>query len=136
MKTKEINLGYIRIADWKITDKLFSSWFYEEPEYASEIKACDPKTIVLPPNKEYILIINYPVRENYVTILKTGKIGMNRVNLIDFICRHYRKMYKEEQDTPAIDGCGKYGIRYHDIGDLMLHSADVNGNKITLGVDS
>ena len=133
------------------------SWDYyydEKDEFHDEdakkqVKACDPKEVVLPPNKEYILVISYPVSTNYKAKLKTGKKGMTRLQLASQICKHYRKMYAEEDssaggDPGHIPGMlnraqseGKYGIWGHDIGDLVLCDADVDAKgNITLGVDS
>jgi len=100
-------------------------------EENQKVKKCDPDEIVLLPNKEYTLIIDYSVRYQYKSKIKTGKRGITRLKLADKICKHYDKMYREN------DRSGKYGIYGHDINDLILVSATVDEkNNIRLGVDS
>lgn len=157
MKKKNIRIGDVQIADWDPKDgRMFQDWYYdedatffEEGEREAAIKKCDPNEVILPPNQEYTLIIDYPVSTEYKAKLKTGVKGMTRIQFADKVCKHYRKMYDEEDRTAGkktgnIPGMmnrstseGKYGIWGHCIGDLMLVSATVfpNGN-IKLGVDS
>jgi hypothetical protein len=148
---KNIEIGAVCISNWSPKGKkMFSdSFFYEESEYDKDIKKCDPDEVVLPPNKEYTLVIDYPVENPYKAKIKTGKKGLTRLQLADKICKHYRKMYDEEDETAGGDpghipgmlnraeSEGKYGIWGHDIGDLVLCSATVKENgDIFLGVDS
>lgn len=157
MANKNIKIGAIRISEWTPKDgKMFSWDFYYNKndefycdEYAESVEMCPPKEVVLPPNKEYTLVIDYPVSNPYKAKLKTGKRGLTRLQLADKICKHYRKMYAIEDGTAGGDpghipgmlnrarSNGKYGIWGHGIGDLVLCDATVkpNGN-IFLGVDS
>lgn len=145
------------VANWSpIYGLMFSDdYYYDERDdlhdksCKRQVEACDPKEVVLPPNSEYTLIISYPVSTNYTTKLKTGKKGMTRIQLASNICKHYRKMYAEEDSSSGGDpghipgmlnraqSDGKYGIWGHDIGDLVLCSAEVDAKgNITVGVDS
>jgi len=154
---KEIKIGAVAIHDFDLScGKMFSYDFYYDKNddlydesCDKEVKECDPKEVVLPPKQEYTLVIDYPTSTPYKAKIKTGKKGMTRIQLADKICKHYRKMYAEEDatsggDTGHIPGMlnrmpseGKYGIWGHDIGDLVLCSATVKKNgEIHLGVDS
>ncbi len=152
MSKKTIELGAICISTWDPADgQMFSySYYYEDDEYKKEVAKCNPKEVVLPPNEEYTLKITYPVSNPYKTTLKTGKRGLTRLQLVDKICKHYRKMYNEEDSTSGGDpghipgmlnrmpSEGKYGIWGHDISDLVLCSATVDpkSGTINLSVDS
>jgi hypothetical protein len=153
-KTKEIKLGYIQICNFNPKNKqLFPEWYYDknDPDYEEnqvDVNGLGLSDIILKPNKVYTLIIDYPVTNKYSASFTTPKTGLTRIQLVNLICRHYRKMYKEEEKdvngpTGNIPGMfnratsnGRYGIWGHDIGDLTLHSAYIKGNIITLGVDS
>jgi hypothetical protein len=148
-----IQLGAIDIENWKPTSKKCFSYdfYYETDEYKNDVENCKPDEVVLKANKTYKLIISYPVSTPYTVDINTGKKGLTRIKVIDLICKHYRKMYAEEDgsssmgDPGHIPGMlnrnisdGKYGIWGHDIGDLCLVNMYVNDNKktIELGVDS
>lgn len=90
------------------------------------------------------VIIDYPVSNEYVFILKSTK-GFTRSQLLHEICKQYQLMYKEEEDSATIktippdkrttiynrnETNGKYGIWGHDIEDLALSKITVykNGN--------
>lgn len=138
---KKINIGAVSIHDFdRSCGKMFSwSFYYDKKDvfydesYDKDVKECDPKKIVLPPEQEYTLVIDYPTSIPYKSKLKTGKKGMTRIQFADKVCKHYRKMYDEEVATPG----GKYGIYGHGICDLVLCNATVKNNReIHLGVDS
>ena len=153
----KIKIGAVQIATWEPSSKrMFSfNYYYDKnddfhgSDEEREVKECDPDEVVLPPNKEYTLVIDYPTSVPYKAKIKTGKRGITRLKLADKICKHYGKMYREEDKTAGGDpghisgmmnrnqSGGKYGIWGHDIGDLVLVDAVVykNGN-IHLGVDS
>lgn len=156
---KKIKIGAVQISDWrencKKQKKMFSyDFYYNEKdefyckEYAEEVTDCPPDEVVLLPNKEYTLIIDYPVTNEYKKNFKTGVKGMTRLQFADLVCQEYHKMYNEEDkssggDPGHIAGMynrnkseGKYGIWGHDIGDLVLVEAEVKEKNITLGVDS
>lgn len=132
---KEIKLGAAVIATWESSSGCFSYDFYKE-EYPEQYKECDPNEIILKPNKEYTLIIDYPVSNCYKAKVKTGIKGIARLKAIEIICKHYRKMYYEEDFSPSKRN--KYGIWGHNISDLVLCSMQIDERKkvITLGVDS
>lgn len=105
--------------------------------------------VVLIPNQEFTLKIDYPLSTPAKFKFKSGKKGITTKQLIKKIREFYKKVYDEE-DSSANSGTGhipgmlnrdfsdgKYGIWGHDIGDLVLVEAKVsNKNVITLGVDS
>lgn len=153
--SKEINLGYLHIASWNPKkEKLFPDYYYDknhelhEEEYFKQTQIYQPDDVVLPPDKEYTLIIDYPVKNPYKAKITTGKSGITRKKLAEVACKHYRKMYKEEDKSTKIkpglikgmfnrrETNGKFGIWGHVIEDLILHSAQIKGNNIELGVDS
>lgn len=83
----------------------------------------------LPPNESYKLIIRYPLSNPAEFEIKTGKDGLNQLDLIAKIGTCYNKVYKNAD---------KYGIWGHVIEDLVLVGIDINHTKkiITLQVDS
>jgi hypothetical protein len=148
-KKQTINLGYLYIAGWnKKRPQLFGDWMRKDKEYAKEIAATRPDDIVLPPNAIYDLVIDYPLTNPFTAKIYVSPQGMSRVALVNTIVECYREIYKEENKSTKvkpgyIPGMfnhnhtdGKYGIWGHCIGDLVLHTATVKGNKITVGVDS
>lgn len=113
-------------------------------------KVYDNKQIVLPPNEEYTLIIDYPLKNSAKFLIKTGKRGISRGRLVSLICKFYHKVYSIEDSTSKIKSGkipgmlnrnitnGMFGIWGHDIEDLVLVDCNVNKRKntINLGVDS
>ena len=111
------------------------------------------KEVVLKQGK-YCLKIDYPLDNPYKFKFNVNKKGITRGDFIELVCKHYHKVYDEENGTSNIKeqlgidaGCGpllnrittngKYGIWGHVIGDLVLVCANVSSkNVITLGVDS
>lgn len=138
---KTILMGYVKIATWSPMDGMFSGEsFYNDME---ELKrTCDPTEIVLPPNTQYTLVINYPVSVDYFRLFLTGSNGMTRSKLANFICRSYRRMYEEETRTSKVkeskfEGSmtrnhtkGSYGIWGHHIEDLTLICVTIDGDII------
>lgn len=140
MKKTNVDFGMVHIKNFTKSDGLLDE--------------CDPSTVVLKPNKTYTLILDYPVSTHYKAPIVTGEDGMTRIDLANQICKHYRKMYKEEDESteipaklgieganvPMLNRCrtnGKYGIWGHCIGDLVLCCADIHPNgNIEVGVDS
>ena len=105
--------------------------------------------IVLPPNQQFVLKIDYPLTKSAIFEFNSGLKGITRHQLSEKIRKLYKKVYKDEDKsvghkTSYIKGMfnrgfsdGKYGIWGHYIGDLVLVDADVSKkNVITLGVDS
>lgn len=85
----------------------------------------------LPPNEEFSLIIDYPLGGNKPVIykIKTGKSGMNLINLLNKIGYCYIDLY---------ENADRYGVYGHCIDDLSLGGIKIDFKKqrITLGVDS
>jgi len=154
---KEIRLGVVNISSFDPSEnKMFGyDYFYDKNHQFHDercdlqVASCPPDEIVLSPEQEHTLVIFYPTTNPYKAKLETGKKGMTRIKLTNEICKHYRKMYAEEDETSGGDpghipgmlnrntSGGKYGIWGHDIGDLLLCSAYVDDSgEITLGVDS
>lgn len=154
---KKIKIGAVHIASFNPKNgKMFSWDYYYDPNdefyddsCKKDVKECDPKEIILKPNTPYELLIDYPTSTPYRKRFNTGKKGMTRIQLADYICKNYRKMYAEEDKTAGGDpghipgmfnraqSEGKYGIWGHDIGDLVLCSVTIDSkNFITLGVSS
>jgi hypothetical protein len=123
---KKIILGDVPIAKWEKGDSLYSDWMKEEKEYIKEIAKNKPDDIILP-SGDYVLQIDYPLGNPFMTRFVVEDGGMTREQLVILVIKSYKKIYKNED---------KYGIWGHNIGDLILCSAEVDGNIITLGVDS
>ena len=92
------------------------------------------KDIFLLPNKEYKLIIDYPLSKKAVFSIKTGKFGIGSNELMGRIGTFYEWIYQEDART---DG-EKFGIWGHELSDLELGSIEINHKtkKIRLGIDS
>lgn len=155
MKTKTISLGDIRIESYKKGDRLFPDYYYEDTEdigdrkqYQKEIKDSPPDEVILLPNQEYELKISYPLTYPFITKLKSNVKGLTRRDVVNFVVKCYKQIYKKEDERTnvkvgKIPGMynrnrtdGKYGIWGHDLSDLILCSLQINGNKLTVGVDS
>lgn len=148
---KTISLGDIHMESYKKGGRLFPDYYYEpgvdKKEYDKEIKNTPPNEVILPANQEYELKIDYPLDIPFIIKLSSGTKGLTRADVVNFVVDCYKKIYKEEESTKTKPGKipgmynrnttnGKYGIWGHDLGDLMLVDLDVNGNKLTVGVDS
>lgn len=148
--SKEIRLGDVHIASWQRGDDLYPEWMKEDGEYDKEIEANKPNDVILPANKTYILVIDYPLSIPAKIPLKTGKKGMTRSQFVDKVCKAYRAIYKAEDSTSSRkvrlgkDGGsapmfnreqsdGKWGIWGHDIGDLILCAVHVRGKNLEIG---
>lgn len=131
-----IKLGYIHIDSWQPTDRLADD-FYFDPEddcynedCVKSVRELDPEEVVLP-MRQYVIRLDYPTRVPFHTDLIVNGDGLTRRELVSAIVEAYRNLYKSAK------GKNPYGVYGHDIGDLMLASADVSGNAIiTVGVDS
>lgn len=139
MKTKAIELGYIAMSDYTHTTDLNFGMFADE-------KKVDADETVLTKGT-YTLVIDYPLTSTYKQKFTTK--GMTRRGLVNLIVKAYHKIYDAEdkdvgKKTGHIEGmlnratsAGRYGIWGHDLGDLMLATAQVQkSGNITLGVDS
>lgn len=153
MKTKkEITLGYVSMYNYKKDTPLFECEGIEDEEWKREIerdiKKFPADEIILPSNRKYTLIIDYPLTKPFKNIFSTGKRGMTRRSVVNFIVKCYRKIYDEEDKTSStrakyISGMfnrdetnGKYGIWGHCLGDLVLHTLCVKKDILEVGVDS
>lgn len=153
---KKITLGSIHIASWKPNERLYPK-YYDDPknglsEYAEKYKKLNPDEVVLKCGK-YTLIIDYPLSTPCKIDIDT-LFPLTRRQLVQLICKAYKQIYREEDETSEIEGglnkdvggggpcfnrnrtSGKWGIWGHVIEDLQLHSAEVKNKKITVGVDS
>jgi hypothetical protein len=136
-----ILIGYVKIATWGPMDDMFSEEAYYKNKHDLR-KSCNPKEVVLPPNKKYTLVISYPVSVDCKKIFLSGHKGMTRSKLTILICRAYRRMYENEAKSSKIHENtfsgnmsrnhtkGMYGIWGHHIEDLTLISVIVDGNQI------
>lgn len=123
--------------------------YNEETENFDGKPEFDNNQVVLPPNKEYILVISYPLTNEAKFKIKSNKNGLTRTKLVSIIRKNYQKVYDIENGTTKIKPShlkqmfnrnstdGTFGIWGHDIGDLVLVDASVSTkNVIRLGVDS
>jgi hypothetical protein len=143
-KTVEIDLGYIHMDSYKPKSPLTPRWWKNDPDMSQD--TVDPKELVLKEG-EYSLEITYPLTNPFNTKFKVSEKGFSRRELVKFIIDCYQYIYKQEEsevgDPGNIPGMlnrarssGSYGIWGHGLGDLMLHTAYVEGNKITVDCDS
>jgi len=150
---KRVKLGYVHLASWERGESLFPEWMRKSKEYKKEVKETKTDEIVLPKNKTYKLIIDYPLNKPAKFTIKTGKSGLTREEVVDLCCKAYREVYDIEDNTSSfkaklgIEGGksillnreqsdGKYGIWGHVLSDLDISCMTIDGDKITLGVDS
>lgn len=130
-----------------MTIKLNPTGIASGKEYPDD-EILNNKEIVLPPEKEYTLIIDYPLKNAAKFKVKTGKKGLSRAKLVAAIIKYYKKIYQIEDSTSdilpgKIPGMlnrnitnGMFGVWGHDIEDLVLVDCMVSRGKIYLGVDS
>lgn len=90
------------------------------------------KDIQLPPNSEFTLVIDYPLRTPVRIKMEVDKEGLGFIGLVKFIVLCYKKIYKTYKKD------NKYGIWGHCIEDLVLEAIHINHEKkeITLGMGS
>ena len=95
------------------------------------------------------LVVDYPLSRAFeFKLTAPGPEGFTRRALAQQIAALYARIYREEDETatrPVTEtGClnrgqsfGRYGIRMHDIDDLLLHTVSRRADgKYTLGIDS
>ncbi len=134
--------------------KLNSTHIQSGEEYTSDMdevydKPLNNKELILPPNKEYTLVIDYPLSTPAKRTFKSGKNGLSRGKFVSIVRSFYKKVYDIEDGTTKIKPAyiknmfnrnstdGAFGIWEHDIGDLVLVNASLSKkNVISLGVDS
>ena len=137
MKTR-IELGYIHMSRWNNkTSRIFSDWIYREAdpnskdEYyrklAKEIKETKPNEVILPANTTFTIKIDYPLENPFENTFTTGDKGMTRKQVINNVVKWYRHIYTQER---------KYGIWGHCLGDLILTTLIVEGNRLRVSCDS
>ncbi len=152
----------VMIHDWNPKNKRMfdGDYYYDkthedyEESYGEMVEKCKPNEVILKGNTEYTLVISYPLSTPYKKKFKTGKKGKTRIQLVDMICKSYRKIYFEEDSSTEIppllgseggnapmfnrqETDGKYGIWGHCIEDLLLHSVSITPKgTISCGVDS
>jgi hypothetical protein len=143
IKTKNIDLGYIALEGYDPSIPLVPTWDDRPAK-----KGLKEDEVILPGKQEFLLQITYPLSIPYSGIIKTPAKGMTRREVVNKIVECYERIYREEDEavgkpTPMITGMlnrdtsdGPYGIWGHVLSDLMLHTLNVAGNKLTVGVDS
>ena len=146
----DIALGYIAMSNWKEGDKLYSDWMENLDFIKSFAKyAKSEDEIILPGNTNYVLVIDYPLKNPYIKEFKTSKNGMSRKEFVKLVVDSYNDIYDTEERSSKIkakniDGMmnrittvGTYGIWRHSLDDLILHTLHLkDDNVIELGVDS
>ena len=150
MKTKSIDLGYVPMYNYTKTTPLNPEWrtpghyLYTQGD---ELENVDENDVVLQ-RGTYDLVITYPLNNPSHNLIDVGGKGMTRRELVNFIVKCYKKIYRDEdkaigRKTKNIPGMlnrqtsdGPYGIWGHDLGDLILHTANVSRMQITVDCDS
>ena len=140
MKIK-LNRTHIDSGEEYVNNGMEDNSYYDKP--------LNNKEVVLPPNKEYILKIDYPLSTPAKFKVSSGKNGITRGKLVALIRKYYQKVYEIEDSSTKIKPKmipnmlnrdftdGKFGIWGHVIGDLVLVDAEISKEGvITLGVDS
>ena len=145
---KSIVLGYVHMSSYRKNGRLYPDYFKEEESGLKEINDNSPDEVILPPDEEYTLIIDYPLNIPFMTKLESGEKGMTRRQVVEFVIGCYKRIYKEEDGTTKVkaglipgmvnrnETNGKYGIWGHGISDLILHTLYVDGNKLSISCDS
>ena len=98
------------------------------------------------------LVVDYPLSHAFVFQLTAPHaVGFTRRQLVKQIAALYARIYREEEESatrPMTDlsaigwlnrgrSFGRYGIRMHDLDDLLLHSVIRRADgKFELGIDS
>jgi hypothetical protein len=85
--------------------------------------------MLLPPNKSFTLILDYPTEIVFEKTISTGKCGLTRKQLVSKIINAYKELYQPKNAT-------EFGVWRHVLSDLMLSVVHIKGNKLTVGVDS
>ena len=80
----------------------------------------------LPPNRNYTLVIEYPLDDEYKFVIKTGKNGMGTICLLKYIYKFYKEIYKNEE---------KYGVWGHAISDLVIEQIQVSHKNKSIRID-
>jgi hypothetical protein len=135
----EIDLGYCSLVE--INESGWKNYpeFHEDYNLDPDEKVIDLTTIRI----KY----TYPL-SNSVTYRVSSRNGFTRKQLAKIIARRYQMIYDEEEATSDVavenipnmlNRCqttGRFGIWGHCIDDLILHTAHIDGDLITLGLDS
>ena len=122
---KAIAAGYIWPGRYTEGQSVYEPWYAQE--YPQEVIDSPDDEVILEPNKNYTLVIDYPLDNPAKFNVETGKNGMTRREFANFSTQAYRKVY----ESPEV-----YGIWGHEIYDLTIHTLYIDENTITLGVDS
>jgi hypothetical protein len=140
---KTIDLGYMSIE----TGSWEPGYDYNSDTDERMIKDLDPNEIII---KKHIVEIkyDYPLSVSHKFKHHSTNIkGFTRKELSEQIMKHYKDIYKEEEEIVGNPGHipgmlnrrtsdGPHGIWGHDIGDLILHTIHVRDGTYTLGIDS
>jgi hypothetical protein len=152
LRQNEIPLGYVALASYKSTKKLFPDWLIEDAkedkELAERIAQTPPDEVILAGGTSWTLVIDYPLSTPCNIPLRAGDGGMTRRQVVNAVVDAYRKIYREEAKTTRTKPGflphsfnrnktdGKHGIWGHVLGDLTLHTLCIHGNTLRVGVDS
>jgi hypothetical protein len=83
--------------------------------------------IYLLPDKDYVLVIRYPLSKAYEKTISSGK-GMRIGGILNEIHLGYKHIYEEaEKENP-------YGVWGHGIRDLWLETIQIDHEKLTIGL--
>ena len=147
MNKKEITLGYVWPGSFAVADDPWDEFHHDE--YPDMVKKYPKNEIILPADKVYTLVIDYPLNKPFKGTFKTSSRGMTRQEFADLAAKTYQMIYKIEDDmegpTPNIPGMlnrqtsdGPFGIWGHSIDGLTIHTLYVDelNRVIELGVDS
>lgn len=116
-----IRLGFLYIKSWELGDPLVDY----DPNYTD----ISPDEIILSPNTEYHLIFGYPFIHNIGYRLSVKSKGLTRKTFIRFVVRKYRQIYADPEKVNSI-------MEGHILDDLILHTLNINGNVLSLGIDN
>lgn len=81
--------------------------------------------IFLPPNENFVLIIDYPLNIAAEFKFDTGKAGLGFAGIVNKIANAYSKIYDNEE---------KYGVYGHSFNDLVLEGMEVNFKSKTINI--
>lgn len=125
-EVRDINLGYVTMANWQEDEDIWPEWMKEDEHYQKEINSNPADGQVTYEWEKHIEVtINYPLSKPY-TFQLCGTLSRREV--VSQIVKHYRKIYEDPE---------KWGIWGHCLGDLMLHTLYVyEGGRAEVGVDS
>jgi len=104
--TKSVTIDLIKKDEQGIT-WYNTGWVWPSKHKKSDVLKeevwIEENNIILKPNKEYILIIDYPVKNPFEYKFKTDSEGMSLKEVVNLAVKKYKQMYKEESKTSSIE---------------------------------